>query len=636
MDPKDEIKSKVDIAELVGEYLSLKPAGPQRFRALCPFHSERTPSFHVSADKQIWHCFGCSEGGDCFSFVMRMEGMDFPEALRHLGKKVGVEVKRFAAAESNEKQRLVEANEVAAEFFRTTLVSSDLGKVARDYLSNRGIDEALAEKFKLGFAPDSWDSMTFALSTRGFQPMEIEKAGLALRRKDGSGVFDRFRARIMVPLRDQHGNVVGFTGRVLPEDRSSKLEVRKKDEEFESPKYLNSPETPIYHKGRLLFGLDLAKQAIKREGRVIVVEGNLDVIASHKAGVENVVASSGTALTEDHVALLKRFTSTLVFSFDADAAGFKAAQRGIALARAASMDVRVAVLPADAGKDPDDAVQKDPQLWRDAVTKTVPIMQYLIERAVTGRDLANVDDKRAVAALVLPELSQITDVIEREHWLQSVSDLLRTDIGQLRSSLSSTKSAMGAEQQGSRRPERGLSRNSEDGGMLRSGGPMAVGGVSTAVGGTTRLSKDEQAARSLLGLFLQDPESRPVLVLSVNDLFLPTDALRSLYKAMREEYDSPQSTDQPAHAFFGRMRDRLQASPEDISLLTQLALHGEDFVAQMPPERVTAQIQELLDSMTASAKDRQRKAIETDIRRAEEAGDHATVEKLIREFNALR
>ena len=624
MDPKDEIKSKVDIAELVGEYLSLKPAGPQRFRALCPFHSERTPSFHVSADKQIWHCFGCSEGGDCFSFVMRMEGMDFPEALRHLGKKVGVEVKRFAAAESNEKQRLVEANEIAAEFFRTTLASSDLGKVARDYLSRRGIDEALADKFKLGFAPDTWDSMTFALSTRGFQPMEIERAGLALKRKDGSGVFDRFRARIMVPLRDQHGNVVGFTGRAMPGAPD------------DSAKYMNSPETPIYHKGRLLFGLDLAKQSIKRAGHVIVVEGNLDVIASHKAGIENIVASSGTALTEEHVALLKRFTSTLVFSFDADAAGFKAAQRGIALARAASMDVRVAVLPADAGKDPDDAVQKDPQLWRDAVTKTVPIMQYLIERAVTGRDLANVDDKRAVAALVLPELSQITDVIEREHWLQTVSDLLRTDLGQLRASLK-TSTAMGAEKQGSRRPELGVSRDSEDDGMLRSRGPMAVGGVPIIAGGIpARLSKDEQAARSLLGLFLQDPESRPILILSIDDRFLPTDALRLLYKAMREEYDSVQSTDQPAHVFFGRMRNRLQANPEDVSLLTQLALHGEDFVAQSPPERVTAQIQELLDSMTASAKDRQRKAIETDIRRAEEAGDHATVEKLIREFNALR
>ncbi len=617
MDPKDEIKSKINIADLVGEYLSLKPAGPQRFRALCPFHSERTPSFHVSADRQIWHCFGCSEGGDCFSFVMRMEGMDFPEALRHLGKKVGVEVKRFAAAESNEKQRLVEANEIAAEFFRTTLASSDLGKVARDYLSRRGIDEALADKFKLGFAPDTWDSMTFALSTRGFQPMEIERAGLALKRKDGSGVFDRFRARIMVPLRDQHGNVVGFTGRAMPGAPD------------DSAKYMNSPETPIYHKGRLLFGLDLAKQSIKRAGHVIVVEGNLDVIASHKAGIENIVASSGTALTEEHVALLKRFTSTLVFSFDADAAGFKAAQRGIALARAASMDVRVAVLPADAGKDPDDAVQKDPQLWRDAVTKTVPIMQYLIERAVANRDLANVDDKRAVAALVLPELVQITDVIEREHWLQTVSDLLRTDLGQLRASLK-TSTAMGAEQQGSRRPERDLSQNSEDGGMLSSRGPMAVGRV------PARLSKDEQAARSLLGIFLQDPESRPILILSIDDRFLPTEPLRLLYKAMREEYDSVQSTDQPAHVFFGLMRNRLQASPEDVSLLTQLALHGEDFVAQSPPERVTAQIQELLDSMTASAKDRQRKAIETDIRRAEEAGDHATVEKLIREFNALR
>ncbi|OGL94777.1 DNA primase [Candidatus Uhrbacteria bacterium RIFOXYB12_FULL_58_10] len=606
MDPKEEIKSRVDIAELVGEYLPLKPAGPSRFRALCPFHAEKTPSFHVSADKQIWHCFGCNEGGDCFSFVMKMEGMDFPEALMHLGKKVGVEVVRFSATETNEKRRLLEANDLAARYYRKVLMESAVGVNARAYLERRGIPDTLAETFGLGFAPDAWDALTVFLSKRGFQPVEQEKAGLVLRRKDGSGVYDRFRNRLMIPLCDAHGNVIGFTGRVMPQEGSQASE--------DGPKYMNSPETEIYHKGRTLYGLHLAKQAIKREGRVVIVEGNLDVVASHKAGVENVVGSSGTALTEDQLAILRRFTTTIVFSFDADAAGFKAAQRGIALARRSGFDVRVAVLPADAGKDPDEAVQNDPELWRVACAKTVPIMQYFIDRAAVGRDLSSVDDKRAVAALLIPELSQIKDVIEREHWLQTVSDLLRTNTDVLRDAINGTQMS------GSVRPE-------------RAGVGTARVPASRAASPTTR---DEQAVRSLLGMLVQVPSVREMIVLALEARLLPSDRVWALYNDMREEYHSSQSMDQAPHSYFGRLEARLTGRDHERSLLHEIVLHGEEIVAQLPPERVADQVHELLDSLTASDHDRRRKAIEADMRRAEQAGDKATVEKLIREFNALR
>lgn len=599
MDPKEEIKSRVNIADLVAEYLPLKPAGPSRFRGLCPFHAERTPSFHVSADKQIWHCFGCSEGGDCFSFVMRMEGMDFPEALLHLGKKVGVEVPRYSANDTNEKRRLMETNELAAKFFRKTLLESPGAAEARAYLARRGIDDTLAEKFGLGFALESWDALTAFLTERGFQPMEQEKAGLALNRRSGSGVIDRFRARVMIPLCDQHGNVVGFTGRIMPSNSAT----------FdEGPKYMNSPETLIYRKGHLLYGLHLAKQAIKREGRVVIVEGNLDVVASHKAGVEHVVGSSGTALTEDQLGLLKRFTNTIVFSFDADAAGFKAAQRGIALARTLGFDVRVAVLPADAGKDPDEAVQKDPQLWRDAATKTVPIMQYYLDRATAGRDLANVDHKRAVAALLIPELAQTKDVIEREHWLQTLSDLLRTDIGALRKEVAAPSAAPAA--------------------------PVKSKPAATSMP-AIRFPKEELAARSILGVFIQDPELRPRILAGLAEGSIPTEPLRLLYSLLRQEYDSGQSLDQTAPTF-GRLRDRQQALTGNTTLLDEIALLGEELVANMPPDRGHVQIQELLDSLKASDRDRRRKAIEAELRRAEASGDRETVEKLIREFNALR
>lgn len=612
MDPKDEIKQRVDIAELVGEYVPLKPAGPSRFRGLCPFHTEKTPSFHVSADKQIWHCFGCNEGGDCFAFLMKIEGMDFPEALMHLGKKVGVEVARYDKAETNEKRRLADINELAAKYYRKVLQDAPLAQAARDYLAKRGISDALAETFGLGFAPDAWDSLTGFLASRGFQPLELEKAGLALRRRDGTGIYDRFRARVMIPLCDQHGSVVGFTGRVMP---GAPDDVAK---------YMNSPETAIYHKGRMLYGLHLAKQAIKREGKVIIVEGNLDVIASHKAGVEHVVGSSGTALTDDQLALLKRFTSTIVFSFDADAAGFKAAQRGIALARQNGFDVRVAVLPADAGKDPDEAVQKNPDLWRAAAAKTAPIMQYVIDRAVVGKDLSNVDDKRAVAAMVMPELGQIKDVIEREHWLQTVSDLLRTDIDVLRRAVSSSTAATAAKGQVSSRTEREAGARPDR--ASTAGWPAAPGPVA-ASGAAPRRTREHQAARSILGIFLQDPASRPVIVASLEERYLPDEILRSLYRSAREAYDSTQSDLNPATLFF-LLQARFTGHDSELSLLNEVALLGEELGA--------GQVKELLDSLQSSDRDRRRKAIEADMRQAEASGDRETVEKLIREFNALR
>ncbi len=351
MDQKEEIKTRVDIAELIGEYLTLKPAGGGSFKALCPFHAEKTPSFHVSKEKQIWHCFGCGEGGDCFSFVMKMDGLDFPEALRVLGKRVGVEVARFDTTASNERQRLVELNEFAAACYHKALLDSPNAAEARAYVERRGITPELLEKFRLGFAPDAWDGLSKFLERKGFRLAEAERAGLVQRRRSGQGFLDRFRCRLMVPLRDHHGSVVAFTGRLLPSPLTPPLAGGETREV--GPKYLNSPETAVYHKGELLFGLDLAKSEIKEQKAVVIFEGNLDVIASHKAGIENVVASSGTALTQHQLDLLKRFTDTLVFSFDEDAAGFHAARRGIALARERGFQIKVALLPPEAGKDPD-------------------------------------------------------------------------------------------------------------------------------------------------------------------------------------------------------------------------------------------------------------------------------------------
>ncbi len=605
MDPKEEIKSRINIAELIGSYITLKPASAASFKALCPFHAEKTPSFHVSADKGIWRCFGCSEGGDCFSFIMKMEGMEFPEALRFLGEKVGVEVKRYDTKEANERARLVTINDLAAKYYRKLLVESPGAQHVREYAERRGMSVDLQEKFGIGFAPDAWDTLSLFLSSRSYGESECELSGLGMRRRQGSGNIDRFRNRLMIPIRDQHGATAGFTGRVLPGAAD------------DVPKYLNTPETPIFHKGKLLFGLDLAKQAIKRAGFVVIVEGNLDVVASHKAGVENVVASSGTALTDDQISLLKRFTNTMAFCFDGDAAGFEAARKGITIARAAGVDVRAVILPLDAGKDPDEVVQKDPAIWKFAVENTVPIMQYLIDRAIAGKDLSQVDDKRTVAAILLPELKATVDVIEREHWLTSVADILRTDANELRKSIEGEPS-----KQAWKNPN------------IKTPTPLPTPQTPTTP--SVPHSKEAVASMVLVGIAAQSAE----IFKRVSDTLGTvqfTDPWHGLYAMLSDVYHRPQ-TDAAGNAF-RIIRGQLEADPASTELLRMLdhaALEGETLMNALAGKDIPRRITELVRTISAADLARHRQSIESDIRRAERDGDRATVERLIRELGTLR
>ncbi|PJA47161.1 DNA primase [Candidatus Uhrbacteria bacterium CG_4_9_14_3_um_filter_36_7] len=420
MEPKDEIKAKLDIVDVISEYLPLKQAGSASFKAPCPFHQEKTPSFQVSREKQIWHCFGCGEGGDIFSFVMKIEGIDFSESLRLLGKKAGVEINRFTSAKTNERQQLLIINRLACDFFQIVLTKSHQALVAREYVERRGITEELSSFFKLGYAPKTWDTLVQFFEKKKIPLKSVEQAGLIVPRKEKSGFIDRFRNRLMIPLFDIHGNTIGFTGRSLDNDQG--------------PKYMNSPESLIYHKGEILFGLNLAKYAIREKGCVILVEGNMDVIASHKAGVMHVVASSGTALTQTQLILLKRFTKRLLFCFDQDAAGFIAAKRGIHLAKQLDMDVEVISIPSYLGKDPDDIVQKDPSKWIELIKHPIPVMEYMIEQSLQNRDQQKIDDKLAISRLLIPELCLLTNVVEREHWLLRVANLLEVPVDELRAS----------------------------------------------------------------------------------------------------------------------------------------------------------------------------------------------------------
>lgn len=589
MDPKDEIKQKLDILDLVSEYVVLKPSGSTGFKGLCPFHSEKSPSFHVSQDRQSWHCFGCSEGGDCFSFVMKMEGMTFPEALMHLGKKMGVEVRRLPTSETNTRSRMLQINDLAQKFYRKVLVDSSKAVAARAYVEIRHIPPEIAETFGLGFAPDDWDVLSQFLVTRGFSEAELVQAGVSLRRKQGSGVIDRFRNRLMIPLRDHHGNTVGFTGRSMPGDE-------------QGPKYMNSPETPVYSKSHLLFGLDLAKRAARDAGFIVIVEGNLDVVASHKAGVKNIVASSGTAFTQEQLELLKRYTSTIVFAFDSDAAGLKAAKKGMSLARALEFDIRAAILP-EGVKDPDELVQKDSTLWKNLVEHSEPIMKFFLSHVTRGKDLKNIDDKRAIARELLPALGEMSSVVEREHWLQVVADLLQISADQLRPSIPSSKSSTHSK-------------------------------PSTPSTTSSSLTKSEKARRLLLGYILKTPDAFDLFRRKLGRAFEQDELWITLYRFIADTYDSDS---QPAQkSFFSRITDLTQGHAMQDRLTEALATSAfmaDETFQDLPPQKVLEHIDHLFNLLDEEETTSRRSQLARELRQAEASGDTQRVAELLRQLN---
>lgn len=594
MDPKEEIRHRLSVDEVVGEYLELKPAGAGSSRALCPFHGEKSPSFYVSKPKQIWHCFGCNKGGDIFSFVMEMEGIEFPDALQILAKKAGVEVPRYQSEKTNKRTRLIEANTLARRYYEKVMIDHDLAKEARAYLEKRGIDASLRESFGIGFAPDAWEALCGALKKRGFQDSELLEAGLALRGKLG-GVIDRFRGRIMVPLEDAHGNTVGFTGRVLS----------GADEKM-GPKYMNSPETEAYHKGELLYGLSKAKMAIKKAGAVIIVEGNLDVVASHKAGVEHVVASSGTALTSAQIRLLQRYTSSLVFCFDGDAAGFQAARRGIRLATEMGCDLSVLLIPKALGKDPDEVVQRDPELWRNIVLHPIPIMEYFFTISSETLNVKDVKSKRDVGNFLLEEIALLTDTIEREHWMNQLSDLIHVDLVVLRKTVQ---------------------------GLIAKTPTLTVVAPKTTT--TSEIeSRSDLTFGILLALFIQFPMIRSFLSEQLETNILPKTEDGRLYELLKEAYTAPQEG-HPSQLLPPEISQMLASDESLASTFRHAAMTGERLAEDLQEDRVRSYVQEHLNVFIEESKKRRRYEVEQQLRLAEADGDQDAVATLLRQYRQL-
>ena len=411
--PSEEIKSRLDISDVLSEYIKLQKGGAN-YRALCPFHNEKTPSFFVSPARQIWHCFGCGLGGDIFSFVMKMEGVEFVDALRLLAKKAGVELKSQDPKLSSERSLILEICAEATRFFQNNLADKS-GEEALEYLKKRGFSKEAVKEFRVGWAPDEWSALYNFLSLKGYKADMIEKAGLVLA-SDKSGrrkYFDRFRGRIMFPLADQNGAIVGFTGRYLKERPNE-------------GKYVNSPQTPVFNKSAYLFGLDKSKMEIRKSDLAVVVEGQADLMMAWSDGVKNIVAVSGTAFTEQQLNLLGRYTRNLCLIFDSDSAGDTATQRSIALAHALGFSVKVARISD--GKDPADFVQAHPGQFAGEIEKAISIMDYYFKYAVEKYDSKNVDGKKQIGAFLLPQIKKIKNKIEMHHWLEKLAGLLGTKI----------------------------------------------------------------------------------------------------------------------------------------------------------------------------------------------------------------
>jgi len=405
----EEIKRKIDIVELIGSYVKLQKAGVN-YRCPSPFNAEKNPSFFVSPAKQIWHDFSANRGGDAFKFVMEIEGVDFPQALRILAKRVGVKLPENPEwkKSNDEKEKLLEACDLASKFFEAYLEKSKTGLEAKQYLLDRGLDEETIKNWRLGYAPDKWHALIDFLQTKKFTRNEIERAGLAIRKTEGN-FYDRFKMRIMFPLFDQSGQIVGFTGRVL-----------HKEQELQGmAKYMNIPNTLIYDKSRLLYGLHRAKTAIVKNDACILVEGQMDCLMSHQAGIENTVAVSGTALTPFHLGILKRYSKNLVIAFDMDLGGNNATERGIKMALGEGFNVKTVVIHG--GKDPADIVQADPQQWRELVSNTKSILDYYFDIAFSRHDKNSIDGKKAISAMVLPVVKRISNRIEQVFWLGKLS-----------------------------------------------------------------------------------------------------------------------------------------------------------------------------------------------------------------------
>ncbi len=419
----DEVKQKTDIVEVISQYATLKKSG-RNLTALCPFHSEKNPSFYVYPEQQSWHCFGaCSTGGDVFAFIMKKEGLDFGEALRVLAQRAGVTLpsRMEPGARKEEKEEFYQVNDAAAVYYNNLLLNSPAAEKARNYIQKRGFTPQTVADFQLGFSLDSWEALKQYLTEKSYSEATMLTAGLLSKSEEGR-TYDRFRGKLMFPIRDIRGHVTGFGARVLDDSL---------------PKYINSPQTPTFDKSGTIYAIDRAAPEIRKQDSAIVMEGYMDVITAHQNGITSVVASMGTAITETQVNILKKLSKNITLAMDADAAGEEAMLRTVGYENILNAEMRVIVMPE--GKDPDDVIREDIKTWQGLVNQALPLMDFMFEKTTLNLNLTTARDKSLAVDRLLPIVAAISDPIRQAHYLQKLAGLVNVDMNTIKASLSRIK-----------------------------------------------------------------------------------------------------------------------------------------------------------------------------------------------------
>ncbi len=607
MKSSEEIKQKLDIVDVIREYLPLKPAG-MNFRAKCPFHREKTPSFMVSPDKQIWHCFGCQKGGDIFSFIQEIEGIDFVEALRMLAPKAGVTLRRQDPKLASQRNRMLDILEMSRKYFHHNLINSPTAAKAREYLKERSLSEETIEEWQIGYSSDSWDAAITLLKSKGFKENEILLSGMIVKSQNSSRFYDRFRARIMFPINDINGNTVAFSARVSPE----------KEAEEKMGKYINSPATQVYDKSKILFGLDKAKMNIKKEDLAIIVEGQMDAISAHQAGFKNVVASSGTALTADQIQILKRYTLNIAIAFDMDEAGAMAADRGIREAMRAEMNIKVIEVPE--GKDPDDCIREDPAAWKETVKHAKPMMHYDFDQTLANKDLSQVENKRSVSQFLLPIISQLGNRIEQDFWLKALAEALAVKEEILREAI-----------QGQSAPR----------------APRAANEEATATPVETK-NREEKMSELMLALILKFPDLLDYVINNLQLEHVQGAHNQGLYKNLINYYNIviPDTTGGPDGSpilVYSDFKDWLESdvnsgdisSADQLQMLNRLVFLGDKEYLELSPDLAKNELIRIVLFLKKVNLLKRMKDIERLISKAEQESDSTQLNTLMEELKIL-
>ena len=632
-----EVKSKLTVLEIVGEAVQLKKAGTT-YKGLCPFHGEKTPSFVVTPARDSWHCFGCGEGGDVFSFVMRREGLTFLEALKRLATKAGIEVDERTSREDARKARLREVLEQAIAFYHVVLTQSKTGAPALEYLHGRGFTDETIEKFQLGWAPEGWDQMIRMLqSRRNVTLPELAEVGLTSQRSSGRGAYDKFRARIIFPIRDAAGNAVGIGGRILPGGAGTApgTAAGTGAPDANAPKYLNSPATALFDKSRTLYLVERARGEMRRSEEAVLVEGYTDALMAHQAGFENVVASLGTALTPAQVALIARYAREIVLAYDVDPAGqhagsiggaelfhligsLAAEETGVEITR-----VRVARLPE--GKDPDEVIRDTPDLWREAIRTAQPIIEFLIDYYATAFDVRTAEGRRHAVGALMPMLREIRDPVVRDSYLQTLARRTGVEERVLLEALRAPEPAgHGASHGGDGRSGSGAGTGTS--GRFTADAVMSAPDTIDTKAELRSLTLEEGRLLRLL-LLVPEQQERVAETLKAQGAQLPSTPARELLAAMLADRESDREAG--GSGSFERVRF-LEALPAELHGLA-IALYAErgPDPNELDPKRVRIGVDQCLLALEA---DRIRIELEythTEIIEAEAAGDREARTRLL-------